>query len=227
MIYDVGNSVPGLGQAQKCGGVKPVNMFYIIVALAFLIYFRLRKYFLNNSTMKREKEKQQVMEFLLTPLNTFWSRTWKQQICTNQCFAHRFNHFHTFMWFYCFFLSLLLLLWRRFNLYICLYICLIKIYITTKYRIFHLLTKHHARTTIDNLLTLVLCLLQNNWQGLLAFAFGQIKHPTIDPGHTGANDDVDLINIIEYNAISLIGRNQTFVNTIKEIDNRIVNFTSP
>jgi hypothetical protein len=62
---------------------------------------------------------------------------------------------------------------------------------------------------------------------MLAFAFGQIKHPTIDPGHTGANDDVDLINIIEYNAISLIGRNQTFVNTIKEIDNRIVNFTSP
>jgi hypothetical protein len=48
---------------------------------------------------------------------------------------------------------------------------------------------------------------------MLAFAFGQIKHPTIDPGHTGANDDVDLINIIEYNAISLIGRNQTFVNT--------------
>ena len=78
MIYEIGNSVPGLGQAQKCGGVKQVNMFYIIVALAFLIYFRLRKYCLNNSTMKREKEKQQVMEFLLTPLTTFWSRTGKQ-----------------------------------------------------------------------------------------------------------------------------------------------------
>jgi hypothetical protein len=23
--YDVGNSCPGLGQAHKCGGVKPVN----------------------------------------------------------------------------------------------------------------------------------------------------------------------------------------------------------
>jgi len=25
MAYDVGNPVPGLGQAQKCGRVKPVN----------------------------------------------------------------------------------------------------------------------------------------------------------------------------------------------------------
>jgi hypothetical protein len=25
MAYDVGNPVPGLGQAQKYGGVKPVN----------------------------------------------------------------------------------------------------------------------------------------------------------------------------------------------------------
>lgn len=58
-------------------------------------------------------------------------------------------------------------------------------------------------------------------------AFGQIEHPTIDPGHTGANDDVDLIKIIEYDTISLIERNHTFVNTIKEIDSRIVNLASP
>ena len=57
MIYDVGNPGPGLGQAQQCGGVKPVNRFYIIVALAFLIYFGLRKYSLNNSTMKKGKRK--------------------------------------------------------------------------------------------------------------------------------------------------------------------------
>jgi hypothetical protein len=25
MTYDIGNPVPGLVQAQKCGGVKPVN----------------------------------------------------------------------------------------------------------------------------------------------------------------------------------------------------------
>jgi len=25
MTYDVGNTSPGSGQAQKCGGVKPVN----------------------------------------------------------------------------------------------------------------------------------------------------------------------------------------------------------
>jgi hypothetical protein len=26
MIYDIGNPNPGLGQAHKCGGIKPVNM---------------------------------------------------------------------------------------------------------------------------------------------------------------------------------------------------------
>jgi len=26
MPYDVGNPGPGLGQIQKCGGVKPVNV---------------------------------------------------------------------------------------------------------------------------------------------------------------------------------------------------------
>jgi len=25
MTYGIGNSGPGLGQAQKCGGIKPVN----------------------------------------------------------------------------------------------------------------------------------------------------------------------------------------------------------
>ena len=31
MTYDVGNPGPGLGQAQKCGRVKPVNGIYIYI----------------------------------------------------------------------------------------------------------------------------------------------------------------------------------------------------
>ena len=34
MTYEVGDSVPDLGQAQQCGGVKPVNGIPIYVALS-------------------------------------------------------------------------------------------------------------------------------------------------------------------------------------------------
>jgi len=32
MIYDVGNTGPGLGQAQKCGVVKPVNWIQTLLS---------------------------------------------------------------------------------------------------------------------------------------------------------------------------------------------------